>query len=129
MNKNSYYEKTSDKNVPWWNGVRRISKNVYEGILNAAGISDPEDYSNNLTLPRIEDTNAEYANDITGAMLLTKTGTNEKNGNSRQITRFAKEIGDRAERIIFEKLLNELKGNEKKTIVWRANQNETPGWD
>lgn len=103
----------------WRDGVRKIDENVFNNILSAANIKEQSDIESldNLKIELTEGSLIKYI-DVENA----KTSKIFKNIN-------IKEIGDIGEKLVLTYLKQNLDEIEAKSLIWVANEGETPGYD
>lgn len=125
------YENISSP-MAWRTGVREISFSVLNQILLRAGINQLEtsDFPKIIEMPDILDTQIETINNPHD--LILKRGNVEKSGSIisiRHSSRRAKQIGDRAEELVYRWLKQNSSYARADSVTWLARIGETPGWD
>lgn len=138
----SYFEiipETKKKNY-WWDGVRKITKNVYNKILSEAGLELSSNIEESIKstfkkYPLLSEIQLELVKEN---IIQYKTTSKEnqkkplKKSSSISTSNYssdAKFIGDRGEEIVYNYLSKTLKKDELSTLRWLAKEGEKPGYD
>lgn len=118
----------------WGVGVRKLPKNTYDRILELGGLKninlsvEPR----SAIMPAIGEVEIPLVPEKR-ALLLPQTHTTKGEGRSgrsaNRNSRYAKQIGDRAEKIVYQHLSNQLDRLGATELCWIAQEGETPGWD
>lgn len=127
---NSYVEDVRHSNH-WGTSVRPISADVYSWILAQAGLSG-------IVLASVagEDEGVAGATAVVSedplSLIRKRKLSNGRHGGSsggRPYSKDSKEVGDAAERAVFEHLMKTLTVSEVASLRWVSKVGETPGWD
>lgn len=114
------------ENIPpnlWGVGIRSISEETYQNILSDAGIKNEALTEVVYTLPALKEVKLQES-----TCLLPRAPQSEKSNHrtSNRYSKRAKQIGDRAEELVFEWIKQEVPNNK---VRWLAKEGLTPGWD
>ena len=127
----------NDRSNYWRDGVRVISECIFRKVALQGSVTlDLNDLEletaviETAALPNIE----EVFPQISDISLIKKkerktSGTTDRGNGFVRNSRNAKQIGDRAEKIVKKHLETILSPEEKKTLRWLANEGEKPGYD
>lgn len=110
----------------WRTGVREITSDVFNQIIQLAGIKSDEKRAKPANVSEAH-ANMEEVSDL---LIVRPPTTNGGSGwRGRRFSGQAKEIGDWAEEVVYLWLNEQLEASERATLNWVAQSGETPGWD
>lgn len=128
-----YIEEIHHHNL-WGVGVRKLSMDAYDRIIELAGLANvaPKVVSSSAIMPTID--KVEIPSEPENSpLLLQQTHTNKGEGgtgrSAGQYSRSAKQVGDRAEEIVYKYLRDQLSQLGGTKLRWVAQEGEKPGWD
>ncbi len=108
----------------WRDGVREISKDIYDAIISLANLNN-HDLKNHSSTPKLK----LVPENILKAYNSGEKKVSDLNKSTNHYSKNSKEIGDKGEEYVYEYLQRTLSEEEVKTIKWHANIGETPGYD
>ena len=113
----------------WGVAVRELPRNTHAEILRLAG-SEAALATQNIQAVSRENLPPTVVD--ASSLIITSSGFGSRGragGRQRRRSRRAKEIGDKAEQLVFDHLASTLKSIEVHTLEWVAREGLTPGWD
>ncbi len=117
----------------WGIGVRETPREIFERILQLAGMNAEELNPGVLDIPDMPGIDEVIPSAIPdGSSLLVQQSQKAGGGNGsggRRLSRYSKAIGDRAEEIVVRFLEENLSSGESRSVRWVAQEGEKPGWD
>lgn len=127
----AYLESISNT-LGWRTGVRGITDETYDRILQLAGLPALSVRTALVeVLPPISDVHVIEQQDPWSTLVAPTLRENSHAGSSGSMRRSpqAKRLGDRAEEIVVNWLRATLAPSAAHTVAWIAKQGRTPGWD
>jgi hypothetical protein len=136
-----YFEKISTS-LGWRTGVREIHEDVYFQIISLGGIQPTEDTTvheqitelslqpETIPINKVQIIEAKVPLDgFIQSKNVIKKSLIEKTSSNYRRSRQSKQIGDRAEEIVFEWLRKHKSKAISSSVRWIAHEGITPGWD
>jgi hypothetical protein len=118
----------------WGVGVRELPADAHERILVFAGLAEiaQTKATPSVIMPAIDEVEIPSRLEERSLLLTQARSTRGKGGPERSTARYsrnAKQLGDRAEEIVFRYLSHQVGKIGGKDIRWVAREGATPGWD
>jgi len=118
----------------WGVGVRELPADSYDRIVGLAGLAGiaAVDFTSSEIMPPI-DSVVLPTGSLQQSLLLPRVslqrGESRSGRSATRYSRNSKQIGDRAEEIVFLHLTDKLSDLEARDVRWVAREGQTPGWD
>ena len=118
----------------WGVGVRELPTDTYDRIIGLAGLAGvaPVVVPSSVIMPKINEVNIPSGLEERSLLLPQTSTTKGEGGPGRSTERYsrnAKQVGDRAEEIVYRYLSDQLSQLGGTELHWAAREGETPGWD
>lgn len=116
----------------WWDGVRKINKEVYDEILSKANLITKDEEEPEIKVEEYTPVDQVNITIVDNAMRPSnQRNSSNKGTGGKRYTKNTKKIGDRGEEIVLKYLNNNsnLNEEEKQSLIHLAKANITPGYD